>query len=110
MGCKVAPPSNLAAIQRDKNIIPVSIPMFSGARISMVLSVTLPNETGSPKTQMAAEILLFNVSQLIYIRDSNKIPTATPCFQSRKTRRDYSMNTFRCMGYLKSKMAAINRK
>ena len=55
-GCKVTPPSN-SAIRRDRNRISVSTPMLSRARITMVLSVTLPNETGSHKSKMSAEIM-----------------------------------------------------
>jgi len=35
--------------------IPTATPMFLGSNISMVLSVTLPDETGSQKSKMAAE-------------------------------------------------------
>jgi len=52
--CKVTTPSN-SVIQRGRNTIPVSIPMFSGVNFSMVPSETLLDETGSQNSQMAAE-------------------------------------------------------
>jgi hypothetical protein len=39
------------------NTIPTATPMFSGSYFSMVLSVTLPDETGSQKSKMAAEMM-----------------------------------------------------
>ena len=39
------------------NKIPTATPMFSGSYFSMVLSVTLPDETGSQISKMAAEMM-----------------------------------------------------
>ena len=46
------------------NTIPTATPMFSRSKFSMALSVTLPDETGSQKSKMAAEQIKFHVSQL----------------------------------------------
>ena len=40
--------------------------MFSGSNLPMVLPETLPDETGSQKFKMAAEIMKLPVTQLIY--------------------------------------------
>jgi len=46
---------SVSRLARNKN--PKDAPMFSGSNFSMVLSVTLPDETGSQKFKMVAEIL-----------------------------------------------------
>jgi len=45
--------------------------MFSRSNLSIVLSLPLPDETGSQKSKMAAEIMQLHVYQLIH--DSNTI-------------------------------------
>jgi len=87
---KLPPPIN-SAIRRDRNTIPVFIPMFSGVKFSMAPLETLSDETGSQKSKMAAAKPKLNVAQFLYtiyeitfisasIHDSNEIPTAIPMF------------------------------
>jgi len=58
-------PRGIPASRLTKNKIPTATPMFLGTNFSMVLSVTLPDETGSQKSKMAAEIMCLHVYQLI---------------------------------------------
>jgi len=51
------PPRGISASRLARNKIPTATPMFSGSNVSMVLSLTLSDETGSQKSKMAAEIL-----------------------------------------------------
>jgi len=51
------PPRGISASRLARNKIPTATPMFLGSNFSMVLSVTLPDETGSQKFKMAAELL-----------------------------------------------------
>ena len=53
----------------------------------MVRSVTLPCETGSQKSKIAAEKKYVVSRTSAYIHDSNKIPTAKPCFRTRATQK-----------------------
>jgi len=50
-------PRGISASRQARNKIPTAAPMFSGSNFSTVLSVTLPDETGSQKSKMAAEIM-----------------------------------------------------
>jgi len=50
-------PRGISASRLAINKIPMTTRIFSGSNLSMVLSVTLPDETGSQKSKMAAEIL-----------------------------------------------------
>jgi len=50
-------PRVITASRLARNKIPTATPMFSGSNFSMVLSITLRDETGSQKSSMAAEIL-----------------------------------------------------
>jgi len=50
-------PRGISASRLARNKIPMATPMFSGSNFSMVLSITLPDETGSQKSKMAAEIM-----------------------------------------------------
>jgi len=50
-------PRDISASGLARNKIPTAIPMFSGSNFLMVLSVTLPDEIGSQKSKMAAEIM-----------------------------------------------------
>jgi len=50
-------PRGISASRLARNEILTATPMFSASNISMVLSVTLPDETGSQKSKMAAESL-----------------------------------------------------
>jgi len=50
-------PRGFSASRLARNKIPTATPMFSGSNFSTVLSVTLPEETGSQKSKMAAEIM-----------------------------------------------------
>jgi len=60
-------PRGISASKLARNKIPAAMAtlMFSGSNFSMVISVTLPDEIGSQKSKMAAEIMY--VSQLIYM-------------------------------------------
>jgi len=58
----------VSASRLARNKIPTANPMFSGPKFSMVLKVTLPYETGSQKSKMAAEIMQLHASQLIYMK------------------------------------------
>ena len=49
------PPSDISASRLARNKIPTATPMFSGSNFSMVLLVTLSDQTGSQKSKMAAE-------------------------------------------------------
>jgi len=51
------PPRGISASRLAMNKIPTATPMFSGLNVSMVLSVTLPNEIGSQKSKLVAENL-----------------------------------------------------
>jgi len=51
------PPRGISAYRLARNKIPTATPWFSGSNFSMVLSVTLPHETGSQKFKMAADIM-----------------------------------------------------
>jgi len=77
-----------------RNKIPTATPMFSESNFPMVLSVTLPDETGSQKSKMAAEILYLHISQL---HDSDTISTAITRFQCHKTR-NKNNDFVRCLG------------
>ena len=68
---------------------------FSG---SMVLSVTLPDETGSHKSKMAAEILLLHVSQVIYMI-ATKFQRLSHVFGVRQHKKTHE-NTVRRLGML----------
>ena len=48
-------PRCISASRLTRNKIQTATPMFSGLNFSMVLSVTLPDGTGSQKSKMAAE-------------------------------------------------------
>jgi len=50
-------PRGISASRLARNKIPTTTRMFSGSKFSMVLSVTLPDKTGSQKSKMAAEIM-----------------------------------------------------
>jgi len=50
-------PRGISASRLARNKIPTATPMFSGSNFSMVVSVTLPDKTGSQKSKMAAEIM-----------------------------------------------------
>jgi len=50
-------PRDISASRLARNKIPTAILMFSGSNFSTVLSVTLPDKTGSQKSKMAAEIM-----------------------------------------------------
>jgi len=50
-------PRGISDSRLARNSIPTVVPMFSGSNVSMVLSVTLPDETGSQKSKMSAEIM-----------------------------------------------------
>ena len=79
-------PLSNSAIRRDRNIIPLSTPMFSGSNVSMLLSETLPDETGSQKSKMAAEK---NVITRLSAYDSNKILTVRiPHFRGQEARKN----------------------
>jgi len=56
-GGKTTPPRGISASRLAGNEIPRATPMFSGSNVSMMLSVTLPDETESQKSKMAADIL-----------------------------------------------------
>jgi len=47
----------ISASKLARNNIPTANPIFSGSDFSMVLSATLPDETGSQKSKTAAEIM-----------------------------------------------------
>jgi len=51
------PPRGISASRLARNKIPTATTMFSGTNFSMVLSVTLQDETGSQKSKMAADIM-----------------------------------------------------
>ena len=57
--------------------------MFSRSNYSMMLSVTLPDETGSYKSKMATEIMYRS-----NIHDGNKIAMAIPNFGGQESRRN----------------------
>ena len=57
----------ISASRLAGNEISTAIPMFSGSNISIVLSVTLPDGTGSQKFKMVAEIMRVTLSQLIHL-------------------------------------------
>jgi len=50
-------PRGISASRLARNKIPTATPMFSGSNLSTVLSVTLPDETGSQKSTMVAKIM-----------------------------------------------------
>jgi len=50
-------PRGISASRLARNKISTATHIFSGLNISMVLSVTLPDETGSQKSKMATEIM-----------------------------------------------------
>jgi len=50
-------PRGILASELARNKIPTINTMISGSNVSMVLSMTLPDETGSQKSKMAAEIM-----------------------------------------------------
>jgi len=60
-------PRGILASRLARNKIPTATPMFLGSNVSMVLSVTLPDETRSQKSEMAAKIMQLHVSQQIYM-------------------------------------------
>ena len=64
-GVKLSPGVSRLLDYSYRNNIPTATPMFSGSNFSMELSVTLPDETGSQKSKMAAEIMYLHVSQLL---------------------------------------------
>ena len=81
------PPRCISASRLERNKILTATPMFSGSNFSMVLSATLPDETGSQKSKMAAEkTVISRIS--VYIHDGNEIPTAKSCFRTKATRGD----------------------
>jgi len=51
------PPRDISAFRLSRNKTPTATPMFSRSHFSMVLSVSLPYETGSQNSKMAAEIM-----------------------------------------------------
>jgi len=55
-------PRGISASRLARNKVPTATLMFSASNLSMVLSVTLPDETGNQKSKMAAEIMLLHVS------------------------------------------------
>ena len=59
------PPRCISASKLARNEIPTATPMFLGSNCSIVLSVKLPDGTGSQKSKMAAEKMEFHVAQLI---------------------------------------------
>jgi len=50
-------PRGISSSRLARNKIPTAAPMFSGSNCSMMLPITLPDETGSQKSEMAAEIM-----------------------------------------------------
>jgi len=50
-------PRDISVSRLARNRIPTATPMSSGSNVSTVQSVTLPDETGSQNTKMAAEIM-----------------------------------------------------
>ena len=62
----------------------------------MVLSVTLPDDTGSLKSKMVAEKMKFHVSQLIYMI-ATKFQRLSHVFE-RQQHEETSGNTVRCPG------------
>jgi len=50
-------PRGISSSRLARNKIPTATRMFSGLNVSMVLSVTLPDEIRSQKSKMAAEIM-----------------------------------------------------
>ena len=50
-------PRCISAARLASNKIQTATPRFSGLNVSMVLSVTLPDETRSQKSKLASEIL-----------------------------------------------------
>jgi len=50
-------PQGISASRLARNKIPKATPCFRESNLSMVLSVTLPDETGSQKSKMAVEIM-----------------------------------------------------
>ena len=59
-------PRCISASRLARNKIQTATPMFLGSNFPMLISVTLPGETGSQKSKMAAENMQLHVSQLIY--------------------------------------------
>jgi len=49
------PSRGISASRLARNKIPTATHMFPGSNVSIVLSVTLPDETGRQKSKMAAE-------------------------------------------------------
>jgi len=49
-------PRGFSACRLARNKISTAIPMFSGSNFSVVLSVTLPDETGSQKSKMRLKV------------------------------------------------------
>jgi len=50
-------PRGISASRLARNKVPTATPMILGSNVSMVLSVTLPDEIVSQKSNMAAEIM-----------------------------------------------------
>jgi len=77
-------PRGISASRLAKNKIPTGTPMFSRSNVSMLLSVTLPDETGSQKSKMAVEKkLIMRISANIHV--SSTISTAITRVQCHKT-------------------------